>query len=46
MTIEELYGWVMDNDIEDLKLYVDNYGFITGINEDNLDVYVEGIVIL
>lgn len=45
MTIVELYNWAMDNDVEDMELYVDDHGFISGIDEDNLDVYEDGIVI-
>ena len=45
MTIEELYNWAMDNDVEDLELYVDNHGFANGIDEDNLEIYESGVVI-
>lgn len=45
MTIEELYNWAMDNDVEDLELYVDDHGFANSIDEDNLEIYESGVVI-
>lgn len=45
MTIEELYNWAMDNDVESLELYVDDHGFANNIDEDNLEIYESGVVI-
>lgn len=45
MTIEELYNWAIDNDVEDMELYVDEGGFGIGVNEYNLEIYESGVVI-
>lgn len=45
MTIEELYNWAIDNDVEDLEVYVDDHGFANSIDEDNLEIYENGVVI-
>lgn len=45
MTIEELYDWAIDNDVEDMELYVDEDGFGIGVNEYNLEIYENGVAI-
>lgn len=45
MTIEELYGWAMDNDVEDMPLYINENGFIIAIDEDNLEIYENGVLV-
>lgn len=45
MTIEELYNWAIDNNVEDLELCIDDQGFGIGIDEDNLEIYESGVVI-
>ena len=45
MTIVELYDWAMDNDVEDMELYINENGFIIAIDEDNLEIYENGVSI-
>lgn len=45
MTIEELYGWAIDNDVEDMTLYINDDGFIVGVDEDNLEIYENGVLV-
>lgn len=45
MTIGELYDWAMDNDVEDMPLYINDDGFIVGVDEDNLEIYENGVLV-
>lgn len=45
MTIVELYDWAMDNDVEDMPLYINENGFIIGVDEDNLEIYENGVLV-
>ena len=45
MTIVELYDWAMDNDVEDMPLYINDDGFIADVDEDNLEIYENGVLI-
>lgn len=45
MTIEELYNWAIDNNVEDMELYVDGDGFGICVNEFNLEIYENGVLV-